>query len=151
MQRTLKVRSRGPLPSRVVDVGDCLDATAQTAYLVALTSLIKSIPKATYLQELSSVNLLPFKIDYLYSPCIQLVPLLLRGLELPDPEIRVNVIGTFQAAAQNEEADSGSAQKQQEQYKEIISQHAGTLVNLMLNNSSVQEMPAVVWISVLLY
>ncbi|KAI0079355.1 ARM repeat-containing protein [Panus rudis PR-1116 ss-1] len=90
------------------------DAQRQNAYLVALTSLIKSIPKTTYTHELPT-----------------LMPLLLRGLDLPDPEIRANVIDTLLATS-----DSTTENK-------AISEHASSLVTTMLKNSMVDEMPSV--------
>ncbi|KAF5383772.1 hypothetical protein D9615_003569 [Tricholomella constricta] len=87
----------------------------QTAYLVALTSLIKAIPKAAYAHEMSS-----------------LMPLFLRGLDLPDFDIRADVIDTFLAAA---ECDASE--------RSLVSEHASTLVTYMLKNSMVDEMPSV--------
>ncbi|TFK51878.1 ARM repeat-containing protein [Heliocybe sulcata] len=86
----------------------------QVAYLVALTSLIKSVPKSTYASEMPT-----------------LIPLLLRGLRLRDPDIRANVISTLHAAT---DGDNNSSN--------IISEHVGTLVSAMLENSKVQDMPS---------
>ncbi|TFK74969.1 ARM repeat-containing protein [Pluteus cervinus] len=102
------------LPRIIAGAKDANERTRQTAHLVALTSLIKSIPRAAYAQELPS-----------------LIPLLLRGLELPDPEIRVNVIGTFQAAAEGDPSEQS-----------IVEEHALTLVSSMLKNCMVDQMPA---------
>jgi DNA repair/transcription protein MET18/MMS19 len=68
----------------------------------------------------------------------QLIPLLLRGLDLPDAEIRGNVIDTFLAAAEGESPE-----------KSLVSEHSVTLVNAMLRNSKVGEMTSIVrvWIS----
>ncbi|KAG6813856.1 hypothetical protein H0H92_006263 [Tricholoma furcatifolium] len=87
----------------------------QTAYLVALTSLIKAIPKTAYAHEMAS-----------------LMPLLLRGLGLPDFDIRADVINTLLAAAEGDASDQS-----------LISEHAPTLVGYMLNNSMITEMPSV--------
>ncbi|OBZ73673.1 MMS19 nucleotide excision repair [Grifola frondosa] len=87
----------------------------QNAYLVALTSLIKSVPKSCYAHEMST-----------------LMPLLLRGLDLPDNDIRASVIDTLLAAAK-----SGSDENS------VISEHASSLVSTMLKNSMVREMPSV--------
>ncbi|KAA1469065.1 ARM repeat-containing protein [Dentipellis sp. KUC8613] len=92
----------------------------QTAHLVALTSLITSIPKSTYAYELPT-----------------LIPLLLRGLELPDAEIRANVIETFLSAAQADVEANAKISKE----GSLISGHSSTLVSTMLRNSSAQEMP----------
>ncbi|TFY64788.1 hypothetical protein EVG20_g5838, partial [Dentipellis fragilis] len=92
----------------------------QTAHLVALTSLITSIPKSTYAYELPT-----------------LIPLLLRGLELPDAEIRANVIETFLSAAQADVEANVKISKE----GSLISGHSSTLVSTMLRNSSAKEMP----------
>ncbi|TEB36758.1 ARM repeat-containing protein [Coprinellus micaceus] len=84
------------------------------AFLVALAGLIKSAPKATYLGELPS-----------------LMPLLIRGLDLPDPQIRSNVIETLLAAADGETPE-----------KSLVAEHASTLVNAMLKNCMAKEMPS---------
>ncbi|KIP04531.1 hypothetical protein PHLGIDRAFT_191607 [Phlebiopsis gigantea 11061_1 CR5-6] len=88
----------------------------QNAYLVALTSLIKSVPKSAYLHQMSS-----------------LMPLLLRGLDLPDSEIRANVIDTLLAVADPTAKSSSN----------IVSEHASSLVATMLKNCMVREMPSV--------
>ncbi|KAG6869217.1 hypothetical protein C0993_009080 [Termitomyces sp. T159_Od127] len=87
----------------------------QTAYLVALTSLIKAIPKTAYAHEMTT-----------------LMPLLLRGLELPDFDIRADVIDTLLAAAEGDTSD-----------KNLIAEHAPALVTYMLKNSVVKEMPSI--------
>ncbi|KAG6909334.1 hypothetical protein DXG01_000934 [Tephrocybe rancida] len=87
----------------------------QTAYLVALTSLIKAIPKTAYAHQMSS-----------------LMPLLLRGLELPDFDIRADVIDTFHAAAEGDASDQS-----------LISEHAPTLVTYMLKNSMAKDMSSI--------
>ena len=58
----------------------------------------------------------------------QLIPLLLRGLELPDNAIRNNVIDTFLAAAEGESPE-----------KNLVSEYSSTLVNSMLKNSRLDE------------
>ncbi|TFK91443.1 ARM repeat-containing protein [Polyporus arcularius HHB13444] len=87
----------------------------QNAYLVALAALIKSVPKSTYVHEMPS-----------------LMPLLLRGIDLPDNEIRAGVIDTLHAAAVSSEKDNA-----------IIAEHASSLVSTMLKNSLVSQMPSV--------
>ncbi|KAJ4492562.1 ARM repeat-containing protein [Lentinula edodes] len=85
----------------------------QLSYLVALTSLISSIPKALYFHEMAT-----------------LIPLLVRGLDLPDHDIRCQVIDTFLAVAEGDSPD-------------IVSDHAPSLITTMLKNSSVENMPSV--------
>ncbi|PPQ72316.1 hypothetical protein CVT26_007273, partial [Gymnopilus dilepis] len=96
------------LPRMIAFAKDSSDPTRQTASIVALTSLIKSIPRAAYAHEMPI-----------------LIPLLLRGLDLPDPEIRANIIDTFLAAAEGESPDHS-----------LVSEHSVTLVNSMLKNST---------------
>jgi len=60
------------------------------------------------------------------------MPLLLRGLDLPDTEIRANVIDTFISAVGSEPTDHGA-----------ISEHASTLVSTMLKNSMASGMSSV--------
>ncbi|KAH9479537.1 MMS19 nucleotide excision repair protein-like protein [Psilocybe cubensis] len=54
---------------------------------------------------------------------VKLIPLLLRGLDLPDAEIRSNIIDTFLAAAEGETPE-----------KSLVAEHGVTLVNAMLKN-----------------
>ena len=63
----------------------------------------------------------------------QLIPLLLRGLELPDNAIRNNVIDTFLAAAEGESPE-----------KNLVSEHSSTLVDSMLKNSKLDELSSTV-------
>jgi len=55
------------------------------------------------------------------------VPLLIRGLDFPDTEIRVNVINTL-ISVRNEPTNYGA-----------ITEHAASLVSIMLKNSMVSE------------
>ncbi|KAF8967720.1 ARM repeat-containing protein [Flammula alnicola] len=100
------------LPRIIEFAKDSSSPVVQTASLVALTSLIKSIPRAAYVHEMPS-----------------LIPLLLRGLDLPDTNIRSNVIDTFLATAEGESPE-----------KSLVSEHSVTLVKSMLKNSKVGEM-----------
>ncbi|KAM6497040.1 ARM repeat-containing protein [Amanita muscaria] len=103
------------LPRIVANARDALDDQSQAAYLVALTALIRSVPRAAYVHEMPT-----------------LMPLLLRGLELPDSDIRASVIDALLAAA-----NSGESLE-----KNIISEHATSLVNAMLRNSMVDQTPS---------
>ena len=62
------------------------------------------------------------------------MPLLLRGLDLPDAEIRANVLDTLLAVADPASKASTDA----------VAEHAASLVATMLRNSAVREMPSVV-------
>ena len=65
----------------------------------------------------------------------QLMPLLLRGLDLPDNEIRASVIDTLHAAAVSSSGEKDNA---------IVAEHASSLVSTMLKNCLVSQMPSVV-------
>lgn len=103
------------LPKIIAGTQDFNKPCEQTAYLVALTSLVKAVPKATYAHEMPT-----------------LMPLFLRGLELPDAEIRANVIDTFLAAAEGDPSEH-----------DLVSEHASTLVTIMLRNCLVEQMPSI--------
>ncbi|OCH91496.1 ARM repeat-containing protein [Obba rivulosa] len=106
---------------RIIAGAKSSEQPRQNAFLVALTSLITSVPNSIYAHEMST-----------------LLPLLLRGLDLPDPEIRVSVINTLLAAAQPGSGGHAAAKE-----KNALSEHATNLVTTMLKNSMVQEMPSV--------
>jgi DNA repair/transcription protein MET18/MMS19 len=61
------------------------------------------------------------------------MPLLLRALELPDNDLRANVIDTLTSSSEN-----------RLQEPEFISEHASTLLSAMLKNSLVKEVPSAV-------
>ncbi|KDQ18893.1 hypothetical protein BOTBODRAFT_28377 [Botryobasidium botryosum FD-172 SS1] len=84
----------------------------QIAYLAALTSLIKSVPKSMYSQDLPT-----------------LMPLLLRGLDLPDVEMRANVVETLISISTDETKEPG-----------LISEHASTIVTALLKNCLPNDM-----------
>lgn len=68
------------------------------------------------------------------------MPLLLRGLALPDPTLRAGVIDTLLSAAQADvEAESKTAKE-----GSVVAEHAASLTNAMLQNCTVAEMPDVV-------
>ncbi|KAF9006023.1 ARM repeat-containing protein [Cyathus striatus] len=102
------------LPRIISGAKDSAKPQNQTASLVALTALVRSIPKATYAHEVTS-----------------LIPLLLRGLDLPDNDIRHNIIDTFLAAAEGDSPE-----------KSMVAEHASTLVTSMLKNCTVENMPS---------
>ena len=87
------------------------DRMYQQSCLVALALLVKSVPKATFSHLMSSV-----------------VPLLIRGLDLPDEEVQTSIIHALTNITEGN----------------IIAEHASTLVLEMLKNSMVHEMPSVV-------
>ncbi|KIK61642.1 hypothetical protein GYMLUDRAFT_996292 [Collybiopsis luxurians FD-317 M1] len=101
------------LPRVTAGAQDPSEPEKQISYLVALTSLISSIPKTLYIHDMP-----------------KLVPLLVRGLDLPDHNIRYQVIKTFLSVAEEDSA-------------EAISDHISTLIDSMLKNSTVENMPFV--------
>ncbi|CDO69761.1 hypothetical protein BN946_scf184766.g6 [Trametes cinnabarina] len=102
---------------RIIEGAKSSQSARQNAFLVALAALIKSVPKSTYAHQMSS-----------------LLPLLLRGLDLPDNEIRASVIDTLQAAA----TSSGK-----EENNSLLAEHTSSLVSTMLKNSLASNMPSV--------
>ncbi|KAL4065949.1 ARM repeat-containing protein [Scleroderma citrinum] len=85
----------------------------ETAYLVALAAIINSVPKALYLAHMP-----------------RLIPLLICGLDLDDPAIRVDIISTL-----SNTIDSATEEMTP------LSTYASTLVLVMLKNSSIADMP----------
>ncbi|KZV92361.1 hypothetical protein EXIGLDRAFT_710205 [Exidia glandulosa HHB12029] len=81
-----------------------LEGFQRTAYLVALTSLIKTMPQVVYKSEMP-----------------KLMPLLIRALDLPDMGLKLNVIETLLAAAKDGSTESG-----------LLSERATALVDAML-------------------
>ena len=63
----------------------------------------------------------------------------MRGLEFQDPSLRADVIDTFLTAAEGD----ASGQK-------FVSEHASTLVTLMLKNCMLTEMPAPVCVDTIM-
>lgn len=78
--------------------------------------MIKSMPQPAYVHEMP-----------------RLMPLLIRGLNLPDAKIRANVIDTLVSAVGAEPTEQST-----------ISEHASTLVSTMLKNCMVSEMSSTV-------
>ncbi|KAH9161567.1 ARM repeat-containing protein [Lactarius sanguifluus] len=107
------------LPKIIAGAQDLTDPLRQTVHLVALAALIKAIPKIAYEHELPT-----------------LMPLLLRGLSLPDPTLRAGVIDTLLSAAQADvEAETKTASE-----GSVITEHASSLASIMLQNSAASEM-----------
>ncbi|KAF8623217.1 hypothetical protein AX15_006454 [Amanita polypyramis BW_CC] len=103
------------LPRIVANARDSDDNKSQPAHLVALTAIIRSVSRAAYAHAMPT-----------------LMPLLLRGLELPDADIRASVMDTLLDAAKSGETLE----------KDIISEHATSLVNAMLQNCMVDRAPS---------
>lgn len=84
-------------------------ATKSLPYLIALSILIPSLPKGTYGQTIET-----------------LFPLLLRGLELPELELRTNIVEAFVTLVTRPDDINGMS---------VVTAHLGTLVGAMLNNA----------------
>ncbi|KAF9221464.1 ARM repeat-containing protein [Gyrodon lividus] len=85
----------------------------ETAYLIALASLVNAVPQAMYATQMPS-----------------LMPLLLRGLDVADPVIRSHIIDTLSNNVVAASDDQSS-----------LSRYASTLVIAMLKNCMVANMP----------
>ncbi|KAJ7210442.1 ARM repeat-containing protein [Mycena pura] len=94
----------GILPRLMSGAKDDSNSVLQHANLVALTALIKVIPNTSYAHEMT-----------------QLMPLLMRALQIPDAEIRASVIETLLAAV-----------TQQKSTHDVLAEHAPALVRQML-------------------
>ncbi|KAF8268710.1 ARM repeat-containing protein [Lactarius quietus] len=105
----------GTLPKIIKGAQDSTDSFHQTVHLVALAALIKAIPRTAYAHEMP-----------------KLMPLLLRGLSLPDPTLRAGVIDTFLSAAQSD-IEAGAAESS------LVTEHASSLTSIMLQNSAASE------------
>ncbi|KAI6041217.1 ARM repeat-containing protein [Pisolithus marmoratus] len=92
-------------------------SSRETAYLVALASVLNAVPKALYLSQMT-----------------KLMPLLIRGLDLEDPALRVDIINIL-----TNTVDAASDEKSS------LTTYASTLVLVMLKNSMVADMPDSRW------
>ncbi|KAJ7923545.1 ARM repeat-containing protein [Mycena leptocephala] len=111
----------GILPRLMSDAKDDSDPALQRAHLIALTSLIKAIPNAAYAHEMTQASFAVLRHFYpTHDIRLQLMPLLLRALQLPDLQIRANAIETLLAAS----ATSTHAG--------VLAEHAPALVRTLL-------------------
>ncbi|KAJ7117461.1 Dos2-interacting transcription regulator of RNA-Pol-II-domain-containing protein [Mycena epipterygia] len=85
----------GILPRLMEGARDGSDSVQQHANLIALTALIKAIPNAAYAHEM---------------PQARLMPLLMRALQIPDAQIRANVLETLLAAAAQQSTHAALAE-----------------------------------------
>ncbi|CAE6532510.1 unnamed protein product [Rhizoctonia solani] len=103
------------LPRVISGYKESKDPQLQDAYLVALASLIKAVPKVTY------VDHLPI-----------LMPILLRGLNLEDTELRINILETLLQVGKDAADLSATSTGP-------LAEHAGSLVRASLSNSQRSE------------
>ncbi|KAJ7464465.1 ARM repeat-containing protein [Mycena latifolia] len=94
----------GILPRLMNGAKDESNSEQQHAHLIALTSLLKAIPNAAYAHEMT-----------------QLMPLLMRALQIPDAEIRAGVLETLRAAVAQHAGTHA-----------VLAEHAPALVRLVL-------------------
>lgn len=101
---------------------------------MALASLIRAVPKATYVDYLPTVRvrLLSIRLKHLIALFIQLMPILLRGLHLEDTELRSNIFETLLQVAKDA-GDLGASNAGP------LAEHAGSLVKASLFNSQSSE------------
>ncbi|GAB1518385.1 hypothetical protein RhiTH_001444 [Rhizoctonia solani] len=103
------------LPRVILGYKESKESLIQDAYLVALASLIKAVPKSTYAEYLSV-----------------LMPILLRGLSLEGTELRTNIFQTLlQVAKDTAELSATNTGP--------LAEHAGSLIKAALSNSQHSE------------
>ncbi|KAK7040568.1 MMS19 nucleotide excision repair [Favolaschia claudopus] len=105
--------TNGILPRLMSGAKDDSDAALQRAHLIALTSLLKAVPNTVYAHEMA-----------------QLLPLLLRALHLPDPQIRANVLETLLSAVVQHPSTHA-----------ILEEHASALARQLLTYTSLRNTP----------
>ncbi|KAH7335417.1 ARM repeat-containing protein [Rhizoctonia solani] len=99
------------LPRVLLGYKESKDSQLQDAHLVALASLIKAVPKATYVDHLPV-----------------LMPILLRGLNLEDTELRTNIFETLLQVTKDT-ADLGATSTGP------LAEHAGSIIKATSTNS----------------
>ncbi|KAJ7717113.1 ARM repeat-containing protein [Mycena maculata] len=97
----------GILPRLMSGARDDSNPVLQHANLIALTALVKSIPNASYTHEMAQAR--------------ALMPLLMRALQIPDAQIRANVIETLLSVA-----------VEHKNTHDVLTEHAPALVRQML-------------------
>ncbi|KAH7105998.1 ARM repeat-containing protein [Auriculariales sp. MPI-PUGE-AT-0066] len=79
------------LPRILSGAESSADPVPRNASLIALTTMVRHVPSSIYRSDLP-----------------KMMPLLIRGLDLPDLNLRLNVIETLQTAAKDSSLDSAS-------------------------------------------
>lgn len=95
-------------------------------YLIALSSIIKIIPRPLCVSELPTVRNLPHSAPWSRLTNLtfnQLLPLLLRCMDLPDPELKANVMEMILTIAEADDSEVAS---------EIIERNAPRIVEGLL-------------------
>jgi len=103
------------LPSLLEFIKGPSDDPERRASLVALSFLISALPKSVYVSEMS-----------------KLTTHLIRGLDLPDAQIRASIFDTFLTVTETASADLSDGQG-------IIAEHASTLTTAALRNALPHE------------
>ncbi|KAG8854442.1 hypothetical protein FRB96_007504 [Tulasnella sp. 330] len=99
------------------DYKETKDNQKRIAYLVALASLVQSIPRQIYGQKMSEVK----RTSIAFS--LKLMPLFILGLSISDADIRTSVTETLFTVAKDESAK-----------RTALAEHALTLVATLLRN-----------------
>lgn len=90
-----------------------ISSVKSNAYLIAVSNLVSSVPKSTSSQAFD-----------------KLFPLLLRGLELPDLDLRSNITESLVAVIEGENLTNGM---------DAITSHLGALIPRLLRNTRVDR------------
>ncbi|KIO20015.1 hypothetical protein M407DRAFT_11103 [Tulasnella calospora MUT 4182] len=85
----------------------------KTAYLAALTTLVKYLPQSMYMHQMTT-----------------LMPLFILGLDLPEVEMRANVIEALVTLASETDASEAGA----------LAEHVSTVINALTKNALPDEM-----------
>ncbi|KIO16935.1 hypothetical protein M407DRAFT_180078 [Tulasnella calospora MUT 4182] len=101
------------LPSILTGYKDTSDPVRKTAYLAALTTLVKYLPQSMYMHQMTT-----------------LMPLFILGLDLPEVEMRANVIEALVTLASETDASEAGA----------LAEHVSTVINALTKNALPDEM-----------
>ncbi|KAG8920842.1 hypothetical protein FRC00_009452, partial [Tulasnella sp. 408] len=101
------------LPSILTGYKDTSDPIKKTAYLATLTTLVKYLPQSMYMHEMTT-----------------LMPLFILGLDLPEVEMRANVIEALVTLASETDPSQAGA----------LSEHVSTVINALIKNALPAEM-----------
>ncbi|KAG8974923.1 hypothetical protein FRC05_006600 [Tulasnella sp. 425] len=101
------------LPAILTGYKSTSDPVRKTAHLAALTTLVKYLPQSMYMHEMTT-----------------LMPLFILGLDLPEVEMRANVIEALFTLASESEASQAGA----------LVEHVSTVINALIKNALPAEM-----------
>ncbi|KAG8999782.1 hypothetical protein FRB90_011960 [Tulasnella sp. 427] len=101
------------LPLILAGCKDASEPTRRTAYLAALTTLVKYLPQSMYMHEITT-----------------LMPLFILGLDLPEVEMRANVIEALVTLASETDASQEGP----------LAEHVSTVISALIKNALPAEM-----------